>query len=496
VLLGNGDGTFGFPLSSPTGSAVTALATADFNQDGKLDVAAVEGSRSTAQLAVLFGNGDGTFTPSPGSPYNNVGINPTAIASGDLNGDGIPDLVVGNSDGFDTVQQVFTPSSVVVLLGKADGTFQAPITTTVGNKITSIAIADFNLDGKADVVISNAGWGDISLLLGNGDGTLQAPMESFLGGSFVYGGLAVADFDRNGTPDLAVAGGNNIFVLLNAAGSHAPAALLSAGALSFGNQSVGQTSSAQSVTLSYMASTALTITSITISGPQKGDYSQTNNCSASLAAGANCAISVTFLPQATGARTAAIQITDNASNTPQMISLSGSGTVLGIGLGLPPGGSNSATVPAGQTASYTLSIGGAGMSGSATLTCAGAPQRATCSVPSTVPVGGTAASTFGATVTTTQRAMASVNSHGPIRFSEAWVTILIGIVLVPTTRKRRDSKKRYLGALVVALLLLGSCGGGSSSHSTSGTPAGNYNLTVTATLNSSSETVTLKLGVQ
>ena len=108
------------------------------------------------------------------------------------------------------------------------------------------------------MVLSNVGWSDVSLLLGNGDGTLQAPTEFFLGGLFHYGGLAVADFDGNGTPDLAVAGGNDIFVLLNTAGSRAPAALLSAGTLSFGNESVGQTTSAQSVTLSYMASTALT----------------------------------------------------------------------------------------------------------------------------------------------------------------------------------------------------------------------------------------------
>ena len=441
VMLGKGDGTFGFPLNSPTGSAVTALAAADFNHDGKLDVAAVGGSGSSSQLAILIGNGDGTFSP---GPTYNVGFNPTAIASGDLNGDGNSDLVVGNSDGFDTVQQVFTPSSVVVLLGNGDGTFQAPTTTHVGRQINSIAIADFNLDGKADVVLSNAGWSDVSLLLGNGDGTLQPPTEFFLGGLFHYGGLAVADFDGNGTPDLAVAGGNNIFVLLNAAGSRAPAALLSAGALAFGNQSVGQVSSAQTVTLSYMGSTALTITSITISGAQSTDYSQTNNCGASLPAGSNRTISVTFSPRATGARTAAIQIIDNAANTPQMISLSGSGLVLGIGLGVPSGGSNSATVAAGQTASYTLSLGGAGMSGSATLTCTGAPQGATCSVPATVTVSGTVAWTFGVTVATTQRAMASLYSRGPVQFGEAWVAILIGIVLVPTTRKKRDSKKRYL----------------------------------------------------
>ena len=150
-------------------------------------------------------------------------------------------------------------------------------------------------------------------------------------------------------------------MLLNAAGSYAPAALLSNGTLAFGNETMGQTTSAQTVTMSYMATSALTISGITISGAQSGDFSQTNSCGTSLAAGLGCTINVTFTPQATGARTAAIQIADNASNSPQVISLSGTGTAAPtIGLGVLSGGSNSATVTAGQTASYTLSIGGAG----------------------------------------------------------------------------------------------------------------------------------------
>jgi hypothetical protein len=500
VLLGNGDGTFGFPVNSGVGGPG---AVADFNRDGKLDVANLELGASPSQLTILLGNGDGTFSVGP--TYNNIGIVASAIASGDLNGDGIPDIVVANSEGFDTVHQVNTPASLVILLGNGDGTFQTPTTTTLGSQtISSIAIADFNLDGKADVVISNVTWGDISLLLGNGDGTLQAPMEFFLGGgAFNFGGLAVADFDGNGTPDLAVAGATNIFVLLNAAGSHAPAALLSNGALAFGNEVVGQTTPSQAVTLSFMASTALTISGITISGAQSADFSQTNTCGASLAGGANCTISVTFSPKGTGARTATIQITDNASNSPQMISLSGTGTAApSIGLGVSSGGSSSATVTAGQPASYTLSIGGAGMSGSATVTCTGAPQGATCSVPGTVAVSGTVASNVKVSVTTTSRTTASVNSPELIRLGGIWAAIWIGLVLVPTPWKKRGSNGIFLGALIVLLALICSCGGGGSSSSTGtttnqhGTPAGNYSLTVTATLNSVTETTTLKLVVQ
>jgi hypothetical protein len=159
-----------------------------------------------------------------------------------------------------------------------------------------------------------------------------------------------------------------------------------------------------------------------------------------------------------------------------------------------------AGVTAGQTASYSLSIGGAGMSGGATLTCTGAPKGATCSVPSTVAVSGTVASNVMVAVTTTSRTTASVNSHGLIRLGGIWAAIWIVIVLVPTPRKKRSSKTISLGVLIVSLVLTCCCGGGSSTSTgqtnPNGTPAGNYGLTVSATLNSVTEATTLKLTVQ
>ena len=505
VLLGKGDGTFGFPVNTLTtisGDSVVAqaIAVADFNGDGKLDVAALVLNNDTTapqQLLILLGNGDGTFTV---GPTYNAGANPASIAIGDLNGDGNPDLVVGNAyQGLGTI----TESGVAVLLGNGDGTFQAPIITSAGNGNYSVAVADFNLDGKADVILSDSPWSDISLLLGNGDGTFQPPMQFFLGNSlwsFTPRSIfAVTDFDGNGTPDLAVAGTNGISVLLNAAGSHAPSPLLSTGTLAFGSVHMGQPVS-QTATLTNMATSALTISGISISGAQSAGFSQTNSCGTSLAAGLSCTINVTFAPQATGARTATVQIADNASNSPQMISLSGTGLAApSIGLGVPSGASSSATVTAGQPASYTLSIGGADMSGTTSLTCTGAPQGATCSVPSSVMISGTTASTVKVSVTTTSRTTASMNSRWPIPFGGAWAAILFGLVLLPTPWKKRGSKGIFLGALIVSLALISSCGGGPSTGTTTnqhGTPAGTYSLTVSATLNSVTETTTLKLVVQ
>ena len=105
----------------------------------------------------------------------------------------------------------------------------------------------------------------------------------------------------------------------------ASAASLSATSLTFASQSVGTTSAAQTVTLSSTGSAALSITSVAITGTNAADFAETNTCGSSVAAGANCTISVTFTPAASGSRTASVSITDNGSGSPQTIALSGTG---------------------------------------------------------------------------------------------------------------------------------------------------------------------------
>jgi hypothetical protein len=104
-----------------------------------------------------------------------------------------------------------------------------------------------------------------------------------------------------------------------------PQAHLSATSLSFGTYKVGKTSTAKTVTLTNTGATLLTITSITIPGTDSGDFAQTNNCLGSWAANTGCTINVAFTPKAKGLLSASIVITDNAQNSPQNISLSGTG---------------------------------------------------------------------------------------------------------------------------------------------------------------------------
>jgi hypothetical protein len=131
----------------------------------------------------------------------------------------------------------------------------------------------------------------------------------------------------------------------------APEVSLSPAGLTFGDQDLGATSGAQVVTLSNTGTAALSITSIATTG----DFAQTNTCGSSLAAGANCAISVTFTPTATGTRNGTLTITDDAAGSPHTVALSGTGAE-SFALVMAPGSSVSTAVTAGQTANYTLML--------------------------------------------------------------------------------------------------------------------------------------------
>jgi hypothetical protein len=170
-----------------------ASVVADFNNDGIDDIATAGSANSSDFVSVLLGKGDGTFET---AKTFNTGSGPGGIAVGDLNGDGKLDIVTsdfGIDDGFSNI--------VSVLLGNGDGTFQAHQDFVAGPFPNSVAIADFNNDGKLDLVVGNNG--QFSLLLGNGNGTFKNAV--FVPSSRSTISVTTGDFNRDGKQDVAIA---------------------------------------------------------------------------------------------------------------------------------------------------------------------------------------------------------------------------------------------------------------------------------------------------
>ncbi len=206
VDLGYGDGAFTAVSALYTGIFPVGVAVGDFNADGKLDAIVASGGTTKypgSGVDVSLGNGDGTFTLASGSPIS-LGKNLTAIATGDFNGDGKLDIAV--TDGGS--------NTVMILLGNGDGTFGVPTTIPVGNQPDAIVVGDLNNDGKLDLAVANYADGTITLLLGNGDGTFTPASGSpYAVGQGPFA-LAAADFNGDGKLDLAVATAAGISILL------------------------------------------------------------------------------------------------------------------------------------------------------------------------------------------------------------------------------------------------------------------------------------------
>jgi hypothetical protein len=273
-----------------------------------------------------------------------------------------------------------------------------------------------------------------------------------------------------------------------------PMASLNPTSLTFASQAIGTPSGAQQITLTNAGGANLNISNIGTTG----DFSETNNCGAGLDTSVDsntCQISVTFSPTALGNRTGVLSVSDNAADSPQTVSLSGQGVNPSLGLTVSQGGSNTAIVNAGSSASYALSIGGGGIGGTASLTCTGAPKGSSCGPPTTLNISATKPAIFNVTVSTTSRNMASLGNPQLGYFGAA---LIFGLVVLPSLRLNKKTSRRYLFLSVVTALLFSSCGGRQNTpqQNPNGTPAGTYNLTVTAAIGSNTQSMNLTLIVQ
>ena len=484
VFLSQGDGTFraNFLYDAPYGG-FDAVAIADFNQDGFIDIAATTQSPSFQnQVSVFLGRGDGTFQIpiSYPTPYS-----PDALAVGDFNGDGKIDMVAGG----------YYSNSLFFFAGNGDDTFQAPISTPPSMNVEYLVTADFNGDGLLDLA---NGFFDF-IFLGNGDGTFQA-------GSPGHGAKAYGDLNGDGTVDLV--GVSQAFTLqphstvpqIATIWLSTPTLSFTASSLQFGAQNIGSPSSPKTILLSNVGNAPLSLTKVASSG----DFSETNSCDSTLKLKDGCSIEITFTPTANGLRSGSLTFTHNGRPGTQSLPLTGWAGPPDFVPSVTPG---SVIVKAGSTAEYLLVVGsGDGFAGTVQVSCSGAPSKATCSLSSqSVQVVANGTERVQVTVTTTPSSAelfpvsfitTDVLYKQP--FALAFCIALVGIwgALVLGSSRRRG---RLLPALGLCFVLAGCGGSGSGATGTPpvvGTPAGNYTITLTMTSGNSTHSLTPTLIVQ
>ncbi len=211
LMLGNGDGTFQAPITTPAGDAPYSVAVADLNRDGKLDAVVSSYTTGSKLISVFLGNGDGTLRP---RVTYAAGQNDQHVEIGDLNADGRLDLFVCSRDG--------SAPAVSVLLGKGDGTFRPHTDTPFVGSPISATLGDLNGDGALDASVVDA-WELAAVMLGNGNGTFGSQTNYATVKYAVNVAVGIADLDGNGLQDLAVDTGTGVKALVaTTAGVFAP----------------------------------------------------------------------------------------------------------------------------------------------------------------------------------------------------------------------------------------------------------------------------------
>jgi len=554
ILLGNGDGTFRPVVTyDSNGLGTSAVAVADVNGDGKVDLLVANQCNLTCpdlspdgSLSVLLGNGDGTFQPAV--TYDAGNGTTTDLAVGDMNGDGKLDVLV--IDGCTVFSLLCEPaSSVGILLGNGDGTFQplSALLRTGGALASSGTLADVNGDGKLDALVAN---GFAAVFLGKGDGTLQPPTQflSEYGGS---GGLAIGDVNQDGKLDIVMsvscgpasfcpAGGVNV-LLGNGNGTFQspiffPASPTSAGLSTLadlngdGKLDMLVSTCMDEQCVQGAVAVLLNVSPTTIAldaspNPEFGTQTVT--------------FSATVTPQGNGVPTGTVTLFDGTASLAS-VPLQANGTAVfatsslafgshyitavyngdkNFGRSMSPRltqavedfgftilSPTSQTVARGQSAVYDGSVSQLGpFTQSVSFSCTGAPANSTCSIspnPAVVNVNGT----FVSIRVVTQAPKMGLKSPpvGPfkngLQLLPMWAGI-VGVLLAGNYWRKSSHSRRWRAWSAICLLAIGTglpaCGGGGSGSGGGGggkggggTPAGTYTLIVTGTFTSG--TITLK----
>jgi hypothetical protein len=503
--------TFSSATANATAIPPQVVSTADFNGDGEADLLVAIPSftiatGATSALELFLSNGDGTFkapvtiSNAPNPDVN--GSDPVPCAVADFNKDGKLDVACLGETSASQAQ-------LGISLGNGDGTFAAPVILNVGGgdaiRSSGIGAADFNNDGNVDLALLDSE--DLSgIFYGNGDGTFTSVPSN--GNSYpkdlinlFAGGPAIAtDLNGDGKPDILA--GN--VSLINSYGSEVVAPPVSQTATAL-------TASASTITAGASVTFTATVTGASGStGTPTGMVTFLDGAT-TLGTGTLNASGVATYATTTLA-TGAQSITAQYGGDNSFAASTSAAVAVTVQAAVPPSFTLGATpaslsITAGQSGTTTLSVTPAGgFAQPVTFACSGLPSEATCTfAPATVTPGASAVTTT-LTIATTA---ATPADQGAIRRSGLTGLLALGSLLLLVMPGTRGVVRwsRWLG-LVIALTLGGAfigCGGGSSGGSgggsggapaNPGTPSGTSTVTITATSGSINKTASLQMTVQ
>jgi hypothetical protein len=477
-------------LSNP-GTATLNISTITFSGSGSFSESNNCGATLAAGANCTFSY---TFTPTSTGPA-------TATVSVADNATGSPQIATITGTGT-----ALPPSTPLAVLSPATLAFPS---TTVGATATAQTIT-----------LSNPGNATLNISGITVTGAKTAFAETTTCGATLAAG-ANCTFSVTFTPASAGSFAASISVADNAAGSpqtvaltgtgtaavSAPQVVFTPATLAFSSTTVGATSAAQTITLSNSGNATLNIASggITVTGTSPADFAETNTCGITLAAGANCTISVTFKPASAVSFAASISVADNASGSPQTVALTGIGTAAG-GPASATFSVNAATlsqsVSSGAVAQFNIAVSSSGgaFNNAVTLSATGLPAGATVSFAPPAVTPGSAGSASVMSIQTQSLLAASApvgdtHGHGSLPLLAA----LAGLPLLGMLRLQRRYRKATQRLMLLALaalsllpfLALSGCGGGLFGA----TPHTSL-ITVTGTSGSLQQSTTVSLTVQ
>ena len=442
------------PLSTASVSLTSITASGDFALATTPTSCPYGGGTVAAEATCTI---DATFSPTAtGNRTGTVTINYT--------GAGSPETVALSGVGIAPPANI-SPASLS-FSNQDVGSSSAPQAVTLTNQGPLVL--------GISAVATSSGWTETNNCLptvaANATCTINVSFQPALFGPQT-GTLTITDAATNSPQTVTLSGA-----------ALAPVADFSSTSLTFSAQTVSTTSGPQTITLSNTGNGALTPLKIT----PTGDFAETNTCGSSVAAGASCTISVTFSPISAGSQSGTLTMTDNASNSPQTVELSGGGMDFAVS-----SAATSQTVSPGQGANYSLTIAPqGGFSQTVNLACTGAPSESTCTLtPNTLTLNGTASGTVAVAVSTTAPSLAPPQGRflppGMTGLGRVfWLYVLLGLAGVAAlagAKKRRAAWLLSAGLLIV--MLWSACGGGATipPPTNAGTPAGTYTVDVTAT---------------